>query len=347
MWFLYQTVSITNLCAYARRKPIDPSELPYPSPSQPTLGKRTRGLVDTPDVSLNEDGTEKQPEDPELAFHRVIKPLRKRARLELDADEDAGPFSLFGGGPVSTSTPQHPPNSPAGFFTAGRRAPTPHADADLPLDSDESGLQRATTQLSAVAAQLSTRAAAPVNGAPRTPSSATAGPSTDPVIARNAFFNGLRAPVYLTPATSLPFPLVPTTPARAHGAQERSASVGTPVLAEPWKFEATVNTGDDMGSPPTPTHVRRHASPSNAAPLASPGNQTFRAGGRRKREDPYKLYKPYFIPQPGPGDRDRTGITPTYALVLYLKSLRMLAIVPESTDPSAPEEEQDGIVRSR
>jgi hypothetical protein len=329
MWFLFQTVGITNLCAYARRKPIDQSELPYPSPSQPILGKRTRGLVDTPDVSLNEDGTEKQPEDPELAaIHRVIKPLRKRARLELDADEDAEPFSFLSGGPVSTSTPQRPPNSPAGFFTAGRQAPTPlarttDADADLPLDGDESGLQRVTTQ-------LSTRAAAPVEGAPRTPSSATGGPSTDPVITHDVFFTGLRAPDYLNPVAPLPFPLIPTTPVHARGTRERSASVGTPVV------------GSDAGFPPTPTHVRRHASSSNAAPLASPGNHTFRTGGRRERQ---VTYTPYFIPQQGPGSRDRTGVTPTYALLLYLTSLRMLAAVPESTDPSAPEEEQDGIVR--
>jgi hypothetical protein len=148
--------------------------------------------------------------------------LRKRARLDLDADEDAGLFSFLRhghGGPASTSTPKHPPNSPAGFFTAGRRAPTPlartTADADLPLDGDESELQRATTQPSAVAAQLSTRAAAPIEGAPRTPSSATAGPSTDSVSARNAFFNGLRAPLPLTPVPSLPFPLIPTTSSNA------------------------------------------------------------------------------------------------------------------------------------
>ncbi|KAF8487848.1 hypothetical protein JB92DRAFT_3020114, partial [Gautieria morchelliformis] len=58
-------------------------ELRYPSPSQPALGKRRRSLVETPDISVMEDGAEQESEG-----HRVTKPLRKRPRLDRD-EEDA------------------------------------------------------------------------------------------------------------------------------------------------------------------------------------------------------------------------------------------------------------------
>ncbi|KAF8472300.1 hypothetical protein JB92DRAFT_3054036, partial [Gautieria morchelliformis] len=90
-------------------------ELRYPSPSQPALGKRRRSLVETPDISVMEDGAEQESEG-----HRVTKPLRKRPRLDrdeedaadldqeedaadLDHEEDAAPFSFLSPGVASSS----------------------------------------------------------------------------------------------------------------------------------------------------------------------------------------------------------------------------------------------------
>ncbi|KAF8489155.1 hypothetical protein JB92DRAFT_1391767 [Gautieria morchelliformis] len=111
----------------APAKVIDSSELPYPLPSQLTLSKRTRGLLDTPDVSINGDGTKQQNEGAELAaFHRVTKPLRKRRRLDHDPEEDAREFAFLRpgpDGPSSTSMPQHGPNRLQNF---------PRLTAELP-----------------------------------------------------------------------------------------------------------------------------------------------------------------------------------------------------------------------
>ncbi|KAF8523027.1 hypothetical protein JB92DRAFT_3110334 [Gautieria morchelliformis] len=349
----------------APAKRIPPSELPNPSPSQPTLGKRTRGPVDTPDVSITEDGTQQQNEGAELAAsHRVTKPLRKRPRLDLDPEEDASQFSFLRhgpAGPLSTSTPQRLSKSPPGFFTAGRRVPTPLArtadtDAYLRLGGDDLAMPRAgTSNPNNVAAPSNTRAVTPVEGAPCTPPPrpADAGPSSntenprdsaDPMHDHGIFGGPL--PVYYTPSSVLPFPPAPTTPSNPQDIPERSAQFATSILGEPWKFEAAVNPAtisQGVALPPTPTHMRDRSSSSNAVPPESPGNYTFRAGGRRERND---MYNPFFTPQRGPGSRHRTGITPTRGFSFSLKSPPRMATVEESTDPSAPEVDEDGIARS-
>jgi len=79
-------------------------ELPGPSPSQPTLGKRAR--CDFPGVSV--DGVSTSVDSDRDPIERIGGPLRKRQRL--DNDEDPIPFPMGCGAtePV-TSTPKHTP----------------------------------------------------------------------------------------------------------------------------------------------------------------------------------------------------------------------------------------------
>ncbi|KAF8508053.1 hypothetical protein JB92DRAFT_649239 [Gautieria morchelliformis] len=229
-------------------------ELPDPSPSQPTLGKRTRGLLDTPDVSVNEDGAEQENEG-----HRVTKPLRKRPRLH-GPEKDAGPSSFVGpgpDGPECTSTPRHRSKSPPGLFTAGGQAPTPFAgtadtDGYLDLEDDDLAMPRAEPS--------STVAVAPVEGAPCTPPrAAVAGPSSnmentfdsvDPMDNRGIFGGPL--PVTYTPSSALPWPLVPSTPSNSQDIPELSEPSNSEAVGNP----ATIPQGVALPCPKTPTHRR-------------------------------------------------------------------------------------------
>ena len=332
-------------------------DLPYPSPSQPVLGKRARSPTETPDVSLSDiavGATQKQREDAELAaIHRVIKPQRKKARLAIDPEEDVPPFSFFQHGPSSTSTPhQHRSDSPPGFFTAGRRAPTPLARSadDMSLDINESAVPGADTTSNAVAGPSNTHA---VNRAPRTPSPKPlgGGSSTNVENPRGAgdpvydpsFFGG-PLPVYYTQGPQLPFPLHPATPINPQDILEPSARFSTPTLGEPWKFEAAATPTNisqfGVEQPTRPGSAQSIASSSNAIPPESPGDYTLRAGGRKERND---RYNPYFTPQRGPGARQRTGITPSRGFSLSLKSPAKMTTVVEGPEAETDEE---GVVRS-
>ena len=162
------------------------------------------------------------------------------------------------------------------------------------------------------------------------------------------FFGG-PLPVYFTPSSTLPYPLNPTTPLNMQDILERSTQFTTPVLGEPWKFDATVNPasvsqpGDSVGGPTTPGDAEAQPSSSTAAPPESPGSYTFRAGGRRERDD---KYNPYFTPPRGPGAKHRTGITPTRGFSFGLKSPAKMATVPEEGEAEGAELDEDGVVRS-
>ncbi|KAF8489153.1 hypothetical protein JB92DRAFT_1391395 [Gautieria morchelliformis] len=88
-YFRYHPAAFTKCRAFARAKRINPSERLNPSPSKPSLGKCTRGPVETPDISVTKHG-QQQHEGAELAaLHRVTRPLKKQRRLDLDYEEDA------------------------------------------------------------------------------------------------------------------------------------------------------------------------------------------------------------------------------------------------------------------
>ena len=344
------------------------SHLPNPSPSQPTLGKRARSPVDTPDISLSDipvDAPQKQREDAELAaIHRLIKPQRKKPRLAVDADEDDPPFPFFqhGGhvGPASTSTPhRRRSDSPPEFFTAGQQVPTPlvkPADEHdlMSLDIDEAAVQGLdTTESNPMARPSDIHAADPDHPISSTPQSnpIAARPSTveNPGAKTNSvydpgFFGG-PLPIHYTQESQLPFPLRPAMPLNPQDILERQ--LATPTLGEPWKFGAAVNPAnisqlrDPIEQPATPGSVRSRASTSNAVAPESPGDYTFRSGGRKERND---KYNPYFTPPRGPGARQRTGITPTRAFSVSLRSPVKMTTVVEV--PEAEAETKDGIVRA-
>ncbi|KAF8500637.1 hypothetical protein JB92DRAFT_2833868 [Gautieria morchelliformis] len=332
----------------APAKVIDPAELPDPSPSQPILGKRTRGLVDTPDVSATGDGAqEHEGGDLAAADRRRAYPLMR-----------PGPD-----GPWSTSTPQHRSKSPAGFFTAGSQAPPPLArtgDADvyLRLEGDDLAMPRAGTSTPTnIAGPSNTRAMTPAEGAPCTPPPrrADAGPSSNTRNPRDSvgptryqwFFDALPPPAHYEQHSFLPIPLVPTTPSNGQDIPERSAQFGTPVVGSPWKLEAAGSPGtisQGVPLPRTPTHIRDRLPSFNAVPPESPGSTTSRAGGRRERND---TYDPFSTPQRGSGSRHRTAITPARGLSLSLQgSPRLPTVEEESTEPGRPEVDEDGIARS-
>ena len=304
-------------------KPVvfsEDSHLPNPSPSQPTLGKRARSPVDTPDISLSDipvDATQKQREDAELAaIHRLIKPQRKKPRLAVDPDEDVPPFPFFQHGhvgPASTSTPhRRRSDSPPGFFTAGQQVPTPLVKAAdeqdlMSLDIDEAAVQGLDTAKSNPMARPSDiHAADPDHPISSTPQSKpiTGRPSTvenpSAFVYDPGFFGG-PLPIHYTQEPQLPFPLRPATPLNPQDILERQ--LATPTLGEPWKFDTAVNPanvsqlGDAIEQPATPGSVRSRASTSNAVALESPGDYAFRSGGRKERND---KYNPYFTPPRGP-----------------------------------------------
>ncbi|KAF8520967.1 hypothetical protein JB92DRAFT_1859435 [Gautieria morchelliformis] len=81
-----------------------------------------------------------------------------------------------------------------------------------------------------------------------------------------------------------------------------------------------------------------------AVPPQSSGNTTSRAGDRRERNDTSDTFS---TPQRGSGSRHRTGITPARGLSLSLQgSPRLPTVEEESTEPSGPEVDEDGIARS-
>lgn len=377
------------MCASDKRT-IPNDELPDPSPSHPTLGKRARS--ETPDVSLTDieanGGT--KPRDAELeAIYRVIRPQRKKQRIDVDVHEDTLPFQFFRdgpGGPSSMSTPQQRrSDSSSGFFTAGRPAPTPlprthESDGELGLDKEESLVEGAG------ASSSKTNALAGPSASPGTRPSKTEGhmpvmvaeSSRSTVSVHDpAFFSG-PPPVIFRQTSQLPFPLIPHarpapqppvpnatvpstvppstpfTPPNAPDAQdilEQSTQFATPALGEPWRFEATVTPSQrgDSTEPATPGDQQNEASSFAGGALGSSQNYTFRAGGRRERND---IYNPYLSPG-GSGASPRTGITPTRGFSFSLRSPPAMETVhevaeprPEESGEAAEELDEDGVRRS-
>ncbi|KAF8520964.1 hypothetical protein JB92DRAFT_3111461 [Gautieria morchelliformis] len=167
----------------------------------------------------------------------------------------------------------------------------------------------------------------PAAGAPCTPPPrrADAGPSSNTRNPRDSvdpprylgFFDDLLPPGHYQQCSFLPIPLVPTTPSNGQDIPERSAQFATPIVGSSWKLEAAGRPGtisQGLPLPTTPTYMRDRLPSSN---------------GR------------------GTGSRHRTGITPARGLSLSLQgSPRLPTVEEESTEPSGPEVDEDGIARS-
>ena len=167
-------------------------------------------------------------------------------------------------------------------------------------------------------------------------------------------FFGDPLPVFYTQEGQLPYPLNPSTPSKPHDILEQSGQYATPKLGEPWKYnepsgyvnppnisQLTESVG--LREPASTTDDGLHnpypSSSTVAGAVPASPNYTFRAGGRRERND---KYNPYFTPPRGPGTRPRTGLTPARGFSMSLKSPANMPDVAES----AEEEHEDGVERS-